>query len=281
MFGSTRTMAFALVVSLAGVVNAHTVITYPGWRGDNLKTNEEYPFGMQWSYPCGGIPPTDNRTNWPVTGGAIAMQPGWFRGHKDSFIYINLGLGTDGPGGGPPNMSFPMTPVFQIQGPSDNPYPGTFCLPQVPLPADVSVKVGDLATIQVIETLKHGGALYNCVDIVFSLPEDVAEVNATNCFNSTDIDFSYVYSVPTELCGPSSNSTSCPIPESSDTASATSSRAQLFTSSSPTGSATCAPCPTQTQCPNTNGNGNSVSGLAEGLGVGFPLGVLALGALGL
>lgn len=58
-------------------------------------------------------------------------------------------------------MSFPMVPAFQISAGTNDPYPGTFCLPQVPLPADVTVKVGDHATIQVIETTIHGGALYN------------------------------------------------------------------------------------------------------------------------
>lgn len=58
-------------------------------------------------------------------------------------------------------MSNPMLPPFQIIGPSANPYPGTFCLPQVPLPAGLKVNVGDLATIQVIETARHGAALYN------------------------------------------------------------------------------------------------------------------------
>ena len=46
-------------------VNAHTVITYPGYRGNNLHTNGSlvetgglgesngtYPYGMQWAYPC-------------------------------------------------------------------------------------------------------------------------------------------------------------------------------------------------------------------------------------
>lgn len=61
----------------------------------------------------------------------------------------------------PPNMSFPMVPALQITGPTKEPYPGTFCLPQVPLPANASVKVGDNATIQVIETAVHGAALYN------------------------------------------------------------------------------------------------------------------------
>lgn len=103
-----------------------------------------------------------NRTNWPLNGGAIAIQPGWFQGHATAFFYINLGYGTDGPDGGPPNMSAPMVPAFQIVGPSKNPYPGTFCLPQVPLPANnVSVKIGDNATIQVIETAIHGASLYS------------------------------------------------------------------------------------------------------------------------
>ena len=59
----------ALTLLWLGLVNAHTVITYPGYRGNNLHTNgtvEEtnglgvawkngsyvYPYGMQWIYPC-------------------------------------------------------------------------------------------------------------------------------------------------------------------------------------------------------------------------------------
>lgn len=56
------------------VVHGHTVITYPGWRGNNLITNATFPFGMGWSYPCGGIGPTNNRTAWPLDGtGALAF----------------------------------------------------------------------------------------------------------------------------------------------------------------------------------------------------------------
>ena len=128
---------------------------------------------------------------------------------------MNLGFGTDGPDHGPPNMSFPMVPVFQIVGPSKNPYPGTFCLPQVPLPVNASVKVGDNATIQVVETALHGAALYSvrravsepilldanavqqCVDITFADPLDpeINEINETNCFNSSDLSFNNVYSI--------------------------------------------------------------------------------------
>ena len=102
------------------------------------------------------MPTSTNRTKWPVGGGAVSFQPGWFQGHATAFIYINLGLGTV-----PDNMSHPMISPFQINGPSNEPYPGTVCLPQVPLPANISVSPGDHATIQLVETAKHGAALYN------------------------------------------------------------------------------------------------------------------------
>ncbi|PYH85178.1 hypothetical protein BO82DRAFT_351519 [Aspergillus uvarum CBS 121591] len=195
----------ALTLLSLSLVNAHSIITYPGYRGNNLHTNGTvqqtnglgvgwengsyvYPYGMQWMYPCGGMPTSTNRTKWPVNGGTIALQPGWFQGHSTAFMYINMGLGTV-----PDNMSLPMVPVFEITGPSNNPYPGTICLPQVPLPADISPKVGDNATIQIVEVAKHGASLYDCVDITFADDDDVAEVTKDNCFNSSDIGFKYVF----------------------------------------------------------------------------------------
>ncbi|PHH64353.1 hypothetical protein CDD81_4710 [Ophiocordyceps australis] len=190
----------AFVVALWSGAAAHSVITYPGWRGNNLITNESFPYGMQWEYPCGGLPTSRNRTYWPTTGGAIAFQPGWFRGHLSAQTYINLGLGTDGPLHGPPNMSNPMVHAFQILGPTNNPYPGTVCLPQVPLPANTSVRAGDLATIQLVELAQHGAALYSCVDIVFADPGDdrIQLVNESNCFNSSDLGFADVYTIATK-----------------------------------------------------------------------------------
>ncbi len=41
-----------VALASAGLAAAHTIITYPGWRGDNLITNASFPFGMQWMYPC-------------------------------------------------------------------------------------------------------------------------------------------------------------------------------------------------------------------------------------
>lgn len=114
---------------------------------------------LTFALPGGGMPTSTNRTKWPVRGGAIALQPGWFQGHATAFFYINIGFGEV-----PLNMSFNMVPAFQIVGPTKDPYPGTFCLPQVPLPANTTVRPGDKATIQVIETAVHGAALYNvCV----------------------------------------------------------------------------------------------------------------------
>jgi hypothetical protein len=103
------------------------------------------------------MPLTTNRTLWPLTGGAVGFQPGWFQGHSSAFIYINLGIGTL-----PTNMSLNMVPVFQIVGPTNSAYSNeSLCLPQVPLPAGYNPQIGDNATIQVVENAQHGAALYS------------------------------------------------------------------------------------------------------------------------
>lgn len=188
---------FVALCALVAVANCHVVISYPGWRGNNLIRNgtvEEtngvgvgfsgdtmlFPYGMQWIYPCripssnssfltsseilinshciagGGLPIAENRTNWPVTGGAVAFQPGWFTGHKNALLYVNIGFGTV-----PQNYSVPLAARFEIEGPTDYPYPGTICLSQLPIPEGFEVKVGDHATIQVIETALHGASMYS------------------------------------------------------------------------------------------------------------------------
>ena len=134
------------------------------------------------------MPVSTNRTKWPINGGAIAFQPGWFSGHSSAFMYFNLGLGET-----PLNYSFVMQNGLNLVGPSKEPWPGTFCLPQVPLPAGLKVKIGDKATIQIIETALHGAALYNCVDIEFADPKDVAEVTPQNCFNSSQISSNLIF----------------------------------------------------------------------------------------
>ena len=191
------------------------VCTYPVQHPERLLTKVEKGGGMEIS---------KNRTKWPVKGGAVGFQPGWFNGHSSAFMYINLGEGTV-----PENYSLIMQPVFQIIGPQNDIYEGSVCLPQVPLPANYTAKVGDHATIQVIELAQHGAALYNvskhprlhyfgtmlidglqCVDIEFAEPEDVPEVNATNCANSTNIGFELVFS--TESLKSAAESINRPIP---------------------------------------------------------------------
>ena len=99
---------------------------------------------------------SENRTKWPVKGGAIGIQPGWFSGHQYALIYVNLGDGNN-----PENYSMIMNPMFGIQGPNNSIYGGSICLPYVPLPVNYTAVVGNNATIQVVEAAQHGAALYN------------------------------------------------------------------------------------------------------------------------
>ena len=174
LFSLIRTATTVVLATLA-VSEAHLVLTYPGWRGDNLAMNGTtaetdglvekvlsngstvYPYGMQWIYPCGGSPTSSNRTKWPVHGGGVAFQPGWFKGHAQGVIYVNMGFGTS-----PPNMSNPMIPATGIIGPTDLAYPNqNVCFPQVPLPVNYTATIGQNATIQVILLAQHGAALYS------------------------------------------------------------------------------------------------------------------------
>ena len=145
---------YALLTLLAATLaSGHILITYPGSRGNNFITNETFPFGMQWMYPCkslltpqltserrkgninsgpvgGGLSLSNNRTYWPTTGGTLAFQPGWFSGHATAFLYVNIGLDTDGPDGGPLNWDTALAAPWQLLGPSNAPFPGTMCLPK-------------------------------------------------------------------------------------------------------------------------------------------------------
>ncbi|KAH6608801.1 hypothetical protein Trco_002147 [Trichoderma cornu-damae] len=197
MAAARRMLAAMCLLALPLLSWAHTVIVYPGWRGNNLVTNDTFPYGMQWMYPCGGVPLTTNRTYWPTTGGPISFQPGWFVGHATAMLQVNLGLGTDGPDGGPLEMAYQIVPPFSILGPSNNPFPGTICLDKVSTPTDIGIKAGVNATIQVLMTAQHGAALFSCVDITFVDPGDkrIPAVNGTNCFNSSDIGFADIETI--------------------------------------------------------------------------------------
>lgn len=111
------------------------------------------------------MPQSRNRTFWPYKGGAVSIQPGWFQGHSKALFYINMGI--QGPNQqAPPNMSHPLIPPFQILGPTNQEYAGQFCLPQLPMPVNVTLNIGDNVTLQVVEVAQHGAALYNvCGDL--------------------------------------------------------------------------------------------------------------------
>ncbi|KAK0654806.1 hypothetical protein B0T16DRAFT_395703 [Cercophora newfieldiana] len=179
------------VLLASAQVQAHAVLTYPAWRGNNLLSNESFPFGMARTYPCGGMPLTTNRTFYPLDGsGAFAFEPGWSPGHGLNAVYINLCIG---PGEGSDakevaNCSLTITGPLELKGPHDNQYEGQVCIPRLGLPKGVVPKKGDLASLQVVQIVKHGAALYSCADIIFT--DDLAQVpavNETNCFNSSGL----------------------------------------------------------------------------------------------
>ncbi|ORY62635.1 uncharacterized protein BCR38DRAFT_310444, partial [Pseudomassariella vexata] len=189
---------------LAAVARSHLLITYPGSKGYNLAVNGSvvdtnglsigtdpdtddpiYPYGEQWLFPCGGLPVSQNRTTWPVTGnGALSFQPGLQAGHSTAMLSINLGLGTI-----PINYSLPMVPIFSITGPTNEQYFDALCLPSVPFPSGVSPRPGDNATIQIVEADKNGAALYSCVDVTFVEAGEVTAPGDGTCANSSSISF--------------------------------------------------------------------------------------------
>ena len=110
------------------------------------------------------MPVTQNRTKWPVSGGAVSVQPGWYQGHDTASIYINIGV-TEAGTAAPASISQPLIQPFQIVGPNNFGYSSQFCLPHVSIPTDLGLQVGDNITLQVIETAQHGAPLYNVSDL--------------------------------------------------------------------------------------------------------------------
>jgi len=188
---TTFTTLLTTLLLLTPLVSAHFELTYPQWRGNTLEGD------MQWMYPCGNLSVSQNRTKWPMTGGRIQVTPGWNSGHPTAFIYVNMGYGDH-----PANHSNPMVPVFQMTGPSRDPYPGSFCLQGVPLPANgAGLNPGDHVTIQVIQVALHGAGLFNCADVILVATEDEATPMRDRCENSTTIGFNQVYTTKSKSAG--------------------------------------------------------------------------------
>ncbi|EPE24920.1 hypothetical protein GLAREA_11501 [Glarea lozoyensis ATCC 20868] len=164
-----------LAASLLATASAHFSIESPEMRGDSF----EAP-ASQWIYPCAGVNQTarTNRTLWPLTGGAVALD----LHHPWTYVYLNLGIGTDYPAF-PGNMSI-TTSLLNVTG------NGTFCIPQVKLPAGLVVTEGLNATLQVVTGGASGSALYNCADITFAAA--ATALSSEVCMNSTGVSGAYV-----------------------------------------------------------------------------------------
>jgi len=78
---------------------------------------------------------------------------------------VNLGLGAD-----VSNFNYTLTNPFWNE--TGN---GTLCVPSLTLPADLPVKEGSEASLQVVTVGEDGNALYNCADIVFRADAKVLE----------------------------------------------------------------------------------------------------------
>ncbi|EFR02905.1 hypothetical protein MGYG_05906 [Nannizzia gypsea CBS 118893] len=165
-----------LLVLLAfgmSIVSAHFRVEYPYWRGDSFKS--------QYTRPCGGVNVTTNRTQWPVDGGAILFKPT----HHWALTYVNLGLGDDD------SIIFNYT-LVQAFNQTGN---GTFCFPKIPIPADLGIRDGTNASLQIVQASTNGAALYNCMDITFSSsPRNVLAQDM--CVNSTGVGGVAITSAP-------------------------------------------------------------------------------------
>ncbi|KAB5582670.1 hypothetical protein GE09DRAFT_277988 [Coniochaeta sp. 2T2.1] len=107
-------------------------------------------------FPCAGVPAGvegSNRTEWPLDGGSLRLNIS----HNWDYHFYNLGLGEN-----VSNFNISLTHgLVNVTG------RGVLCVPKLGLPADIEVKDGDLASLQVVTVGHSGSALYNCADIVF------------------------------------------------------------------------------------------------------------------
>jgi len=156
--------SLAILASLFLPASAHFSLTFPEGRGDNDKT--------QAQSPCGGInTPSEDRTEWPITGGG---QLAFRAGHPEAKTAVYLSLGNN-----PVKKDFNITivDVFTQVG------LGEFCWNSLELPGNLTVEDGQNATIQVVQQGHDGGGLYNCADITFK--DKVA--SQESCSNSTGV----------------------------------------------------------------------------------------------
>jgi hypothetical protein len=99
---------------------------------------------------------SDNRTEWPLQGGAVELD----LHHPWSFVYINLGIGNN-----ITNFNLTLTSgLLNVTG------KGNFCIPALPIP-EGSVSDGQNATLQFVTNGNSGSALYNVSAELLLLPD--------------------------------------------------------------------------------------------------------------
>jgi hypothetical protein len=163
-----------LLLAAAGLAQAHFGIEYPPMRANTLGSSQNTTYS-QWINPCAGVPgnlSTTPLTPWPLTGGSLKLD----LHHPWTYIFVNLGLGPD-----VSNFNYTLTNPFWNE--TGN---GTLCVPRLALPADLPVREGSEASLQVVTVGEDGNALYNCADIVFR--GDAEVLAGGECENSTGVE---------------------------------------------------------------------------------------------
>ncbi|KAI9705326.1 MAG: hypothetical protein M1820_005156 [Bogoriella megaspora] len=158
-------------LALASCCSAHFHLNYPEWRADSLSLDN----ASQWIWPCANISqtPSTPRTPWPLTGGSILLN----NSHSSALTYINLGLGDE-------VTTFNTSFIAALNQTAS----GSLCLPSVGGAelAELGVREGTNASLQVVTVNDQGNSLYNCADITFS--GSVEALGSDRCVNSTGVD---------------------------------------------------------------------------------------------
>lgn len=131
-----------LLGTLVPFASAHFYLVYPDSRH---RVEETMP-----TFPCGGAPPTADRTLVPLSGSfPVALR----MGHVQTAVEMLLSLGTH-PGD---HFNITLVPTMEVEG------LGEFCIPHVSLnPAVLGANVTDgmNATLQVQTNGDPNGGLY-------------------------------------------------------------------------------------------------------------------------
>lgn len=133
---------------LAPLAAAHFKLDFPPARGFDEETLPTFPCGGQNTV-------SSNRTQWPLTGGSIALT----MGHIQTNIAVFIGIGNDVGSG----FNTVVRQTFGEQG------LGAFCMTGFDVTGlGLNITDGTNATIQVVTNGDPNGGLYNCADITFS-----------------------------------------------------------------------------------------------------------------